>query len=267
MKEEMKRLFFGVEVHAPWPPKLPLGRMLDASHRHITLAFLGNIPLHPLQDILSTIPIPTDSIGLAGEFDICLLLPPHRPNVVAWHAKWREESPWIVTFQHNLSVWLSAHHYSMDKREWMPHTTLCRKPFDPHAWKKTFTSLPFYLQSIHLYESIGNLTYIPIWSYPVLAPFEEIDHTADMAFIVRGKTFQQLYHNAFTALAFRFPSFLNYFAEKLSIQTIDDVIIGLNQIIGEADAAMGCPFKAVSFHGEAVALQNETLQWEMIVDV
>jgi hypothetical protein len=88
-----------------------------------------------------------------------------------------------------------------------------------------------------------------------------------MAFIIRGRTFQQLYHNAFTALAFRFPYFLNYFVEQSSIQTIEELIIELNRIIGEADAAVGCPLKAVSFHGEAAVLPDNTLQWEMIVDV
>ena len=31
MKEEIKRLFFGIEVHAPWPYLLPKGRILDHS--------------------------------------------------------------------------------------------------------------------------------------------------------------------------------------------------------------------------------------------
>jgi RNA 2',3'-cyclic 3'-phosphodiesterase len=46
--DPIKRLFFAFEVDAPWPEALPSGRILEPSCRHMTLAFLGNIPFAPL---------------------------------------------------------------------------------------------------------------------------------------------------------------------------------------------------------------------------
>ncbi len=267
MVEEIKRLFFGIEVHAPWPSHLPRGRLLDESHRHMTLVFLGNIPYAPLHDILEIFPTPPMQIGTVGYFDSCLILPPRHPHVVAWHAHWISQEASMKAFQKSVEEWLFSHNYSIDTRPWKPHVTVCRQPFNPREWEADFQPLPFYTSSIHLYESTGNLNYIPIWSYPIKAPFEEIDHTADMAFIIRGETLQELYQNAFTALAFKAPEFLDFFMSEPSLQTLDDLIIALNHAIARVDSEVGCPLKAVSFHGEIVALHNSLLQWEMIIDV
>ncbi len=267
MNDETKRVFFGIEVHAPWPSKLPQGRLLDESHRHLTLAFLGNISYSPLRALLESLPKPPFLIGPVGQFDAFLLFPPRRPNVVAWHAVWLDQDTPLIAFQKRLVDWLRQINYSVDEREWLPHVTLCRQPFNPRAWEKIFVPLPFYAGSIHLYESIGNLNYIPLWSWLIQPPFEEIEHTADMAFIVRGENLQQLFHNAFTALAFKFPPFLNFFTSVERLETLDDVIIALNVIVGTVDGAVGCPLKAVSFHGEIGVLEDSTLIWEMIVDV
>jgi 2'-5' RNA ligase len=267
MLDEIKRLFFGIEVHAPWPSQLPPGRLLDEAHRHLTLAFLGNIPYPSLEDLLDHFPHPSMQVGSVGYFDSCLTLPPRHPHVIAWQAHWVDERSPVIAFQKTLVEWLLSHHYSLDTRAWKPHVTLCRQPFDSHAWKKVFVPLPFYASSIHLYESTGNLNYVPLWSYPIQPPFEEIDHTADMAFIIRGETLQQLYRNAFASLAFKAPQFLDFFSPEPSLQTLDDLIIVLNNIIAHMDSAVGCPMKAVSFHGKVVTLPNSLLQWEMIVDV
>ena len=267
MKDNIKRVFFGVEVEAPWPTELPRGRVLDAAHRHMTLAFLGNISYPPLRDILPNFPTPPMRIGLVGHFDKCLALPPHHPHVIAWHAYWQDDSRDLISFQKALSNWLRENNYTVDEREWLPHATLCRQPFNPREWEKAFSPIPFYTGAINLYESMGNLSYVPLWSYPLLVPFEEIEHMADMAFKVYGETIQQLYHHAFTALAFKFPQLLNYFKPIDSIQTLDEIIMALNDIIGRADAEIGCPMKAVSFHGDIMTHANATLEWEMIVDV
>lgn len=266
-KEGIKRLFFAIETHAPWPSDFPKGRMLESSHRHLTLAFLGNIPFAPLLKLLDQFPKPPMRVGSAGYFDSCLPLPPRHPHVVAWHAKWWETNPPLHEFYSLLSQWLDSHHYAIDHRPWKPHVTLCRQPFDPEAWKQAFKPLPFYTGSIHLYESKGNLNYIPIWSYPLQFPFEEIEHTADMAFLIHGETPLQLYHHAFAALAFKMPELLDYFMPGVAITELVDIIVLLNAIICQADAAIGCPMKAVSFHGEISVQPDSLLQWEMIVDV
>lgn len=267
MQEEIKRLFFGIEIHAPWPVHLPKGRLLDEERRHLTLAFLGNIPYAPLRECLKDFPKVTLKLGSVGYFDSCLTLPPRHPHVVAWHAHWLDDLSPVVNFQRILSDWLISHDYSLDKRPWKPHVTLCRQPFDAHAWMKNFHPIPFYASSIHLYESIGNLKYVPTWSYPIKAPFEEINHTADMAFIIRGENLRQLYYHAFTALAFKAPEFIEFFTPRESFNHLDDVIMALNEIVSRADSKIGSPLKAISFHGEIVPLQDSLLQWEMIVDV
>lgn len=267
MQNEIKRLFFGIEVHAPWPSNLPKGRLLDESHRHLTLAFLGNIPYPPLRALLDHFPKISLKMGSVGYFDSCLALPPRHPNVIAWHAHWLEENSSISNVQKILSDWLISHDYSLDKRSWMPHVTLCRQPFDAHVWMKDFSPLPFYTGSIHLYESMGHLNYVPLWSYPIKAPFEEFNHTADMAFIIRGENLEQLYHHAFTALAFKAPELMKFFTPLKSLENLDDIIIALNDSVSRLDGAIGCPMKAISFHGEIIPLKDSLLQWEMIVDV
>lgn len=267
MTEEIKRLFFGIEVTAPWPSDYPKGRMLDESHRHLTLAFLGNMPVTPLQSQLESFPKAAMRVGSVGYFDDCLILPPRHPNVVAWHTHWLEETQSVAQFHHQVNDWLMQHDYPIDKREWNPHVTICRKPFDPLAWKKAFIPLPFYTSSIHLFESVGELHYLPIWSDEIKPPFEEIDHTADMAFIIRAESLFQLYCHAFTALAFKAPEFLNFFNAEYSFNSLDDIIIALNHLVTRVDSVVGSPLKAVSFHGKIVTLPNDLLQWEMIVDV
>lgn len=267
MKEEIKRLFFGAEVHAPWPLHLPGGRLIDESQRHLTLAFFGTIPFPPLLALLDQIPRPAFLTGLTGRFDACLALPKRHPHVIAWRAKWWEEKSPLEEYQALLSRWLSSHRYSLDDRIWLPHATICRSPFDPKEWIEAFHSLPLYTTHIHLYESVGNLNYQPIWSLPLQPPFIEIEHTADMAFLIYGSNLRELYLNAFTALAFKAPELLGYFDPKEPVASLVDIVIALNGIIGQTDGAVGCPLKAVSFHGEIIVEPNSLLRWEMIVDV
>ena len=61
--------------------------------------------------------------------------------------------------------------------------------------------------------------------------------------------------------------FLNFLQSNLTLETLDDVVIALNERIARMDSEVGCPLKAVSFHGEIEVLSPSLLQWEMIVDV
>lgn len=266
MDETIKRLFFGAEVEAPWPEKLPPGRLLDEKHRHLTLEFLGNIPYEKLAKLLPEFPAPEYRVAPVGHFDELLLLPHRHPNVAAWHVSWHRNTA-LESLQKQLSEWLRSHGYAVDGRPWLPHVTLCRQPMNPRRWIDDFHQLPFTTGSIHLYESRGNLTYEPIWSLPVQRPFIEIEHTADMAFEVYAETMAQLYDNASIALCFKCPALLRFIDLSLVPQSHEEIVEGLNRLIAVADGAVGCPMKAVSFHGEASKLPNGLLHWEMIVDV
>lgn len=267
MNEEIKRLFFGVEVHAAWPSSLLHGRILDETQRHLTLAFLGNVPFAPLAKILNDCPSLPMRTGSVGFFDSCVMLPPRHPHVVAWQANWWSGGSQLQDYQLILSEWLAAHHYAVDRRPWKPHVTLCRQPFIIEEWLKAFKPLPFYTSHVHLYESKGDLRYLPIVSFPVQAPFEEISHTADLAFNVYGESLQQLYFHAFAALALNAPELIDYLILGKPIASLVDIIVLLNAIICRADAEIGCPMKAVSFHGEIMVQLDSLLKWEMIVDV
>lgn len=213
-------------------------------------------------------PLPTFHVGFSGQFDKILFLPQAHPRVVAWQVSWfQKESP-LQTYIYVLQEWLKENGFKTGgHKEFLPHVTLCRAPFDYATWKKEFHKLPLMLKSLHLYESLGQLQYKPIWSHLILPPFEELEHTADIAFKIRGETVDQIYWHALTAMAFKMPELLDYAIESPQIDTVDAIIMQLNAIISRADTALGCMFKAVSLHGEIDLQTDGTLEWEMIVDV
>lgn len=263
---EVKRLFFGIEVFSPWPEKYPPGRILDNAHRHMTLAFLGNVPYQKVLDILPSFPQKHFKVGLGAFFDKCLFLPPRHPHVVAWHLNWLDDASLLINLQKEMSIWLKKNHFHVDEREFLPHVTIARSPFNIKEWKNAFAQLPCFCKDIHLYESVGNLCYEPRWSLALKEPFVEIEHTADIAYHIYGESLTQLFRHAQLALAFRYPPLIRYLNSSKSINTIEDCIMLLNEIVTTADGEIGCPFKAVSFHGNV--LQEEgILKWEMIVDV
>ena len=263
-----KRMFFAFEVSAPWPASYPHGRLLDERQRHLTAAFLGSADYAILQTILKEIPLPSFNIGMAGIFNQVIFLPKMHPRVAAWHVEWLDDALALQAYVRQLLDFLKARGFNPDDRgDFLPHVTICRSPFNFHEWRQAFQKLPMSIKVLHLYESLGDLQYRPLWSYPLMAPFEEIEHTADIAFKVRGKNVPQLFKHAFLALAYKHPELVKYRNIEWSAETIEDVIIQLNAIVSKADADTGCPFKAVSFHGEIETQPDGTLTWEMIVDV
>lgn len=261
-----QRLFFGVQVEAPWPHELPQGRILAEDVRHITVAFLGNGNFANLHSNLTAIPLPDFKIGFAAIADNLIFLPRETPRVVAATVHWLNGFHSLLDWQQLLVQWLISLGFHMDKRPFLPHITVARRPFDPDSWKKAFHPLPFVAKAIHLYESLGNLQYKPIWTHRLIPPFEELDHTADIAFLIRGASLQEIHLNAQIAMSFKHPSLIRYFAKNLC-SSLNEIIIDLNRMITEIDSEEGSPFKAVSFHGQVKQTSEHILTWEMIIDV
>lgn len=265
MQEQERRLFFAFEVAAPWSADYPKGRLVDSASRHLTLAFLGNISYPKLEAILPEFPKTPFRLGPVGFFDECLFLPKRHPHVVAWHVQWYEGADFIQ-FQKKVAEWLRGYDYQIDERPFLSHVTIARSPFNPKQWQQSFVPLPVVVRGLHLYESVGQLVYKPIWSYPLQAPFEEMEHTADVAFLIRGESIQNLHLHAEVALAFKFPPLLKYIHQEPLQNSLDESIMALNRLITLADSEIGCPLKAVSFHGRLLE-EAKLLNWEMIVDV
>lgn len=261
---DQKRLFFGFEVKAPWPEDLPKGRILQESQRHITVAFLGETSYEKVRELIDEMPKPSFKVGTVGTFDVNLFLPEGHPRVVAWRGN-PLGNDFLTPYSDALNDFFRSKEYSIQKRPFLNHTTIARSPFDQNAWEKAFLPLPYMTGDLHLYESAGNLNYKPIWSYPLPAPFEEFEHVADIAFRIHGENVKQLYYHAQIALAFECPDLVPYLDRKEDVQTLEEVIMKLNEIVSRGDREIGTPFKAVSYHGELK--EDEILTWEMIVDV
>lgn len=260
-----KRVFLGFDVHAPWPDHFPEGRLLLQGQRHMTLAFLGNLEEEKIKNILQTMPTPSFPISPVGKFNKCLFLPDERENVIAWNIEFLNLEQDFYSFQKELAEFLLENKL-IRNASFLPHVTLARKPFNKEEWQKQFTPLPCFLGSFHLYESLGDLKYEPIWSYKVLPPIEEIEHTADRAFALHGKTPRDLFIHAQVALSFIDPKFVHYMTKEDPGATVEDIVYALNRKIALVDAKEGCNLKAVSLHGE-METHSGILTWEMIVDV
>ncbi len=265
MDKETRRLFLGLEMEAPWPLVWPKGRVLGESDRHVTLNFLGDVSYTAILQILPSIPLPSCELGPCGYFDASLELPPNKGRVIAWHINWLGHE--VASLQKELSQWLHKNGLLEDSREWLSHLSVCRDPANLIEWKEFFQPLPCFTKAIHLYESLGFSKYESLWSHPFMPPFKEISHTADIAFHIYGKNIDQLYQHALIALAFKFPPIVSHAQWRAQLQGLDDVIILLNETICRTDYSIGCPFKAVSFHGEIQSYETEIILWEMIVDV
>ncbi len=130
----LKRLFFGLEVKAPWPTTFPSGRLIEEEMRHLTLAFLGNADDEKFLPLLPSLPSPNLNVGIVGQFDQPLFLPPHHPHVASWHITWLENADLLTKFYEKLHQWLQIKKH----RDFLPHVTLARSPFDLKGWKKSF---------------------------------------------------------------------------------------------------------------------------------
>lgn len=267
LSSEYKRLFFGFEIIAPWPHDYPSGRILKETDRHLTIAFLGRQHFKKIQEIIPFLPVPSFEFAPLGNLKELLFLPPKHPHVVALKVDFLNELKAVENFQKNFGTTLCQLGFTLQEHpQFLPHVTLARSPFNPDDWKKSNLSLPCYLKNYHLYESLGQLIYSPVWTYPISAPFEEIVHTADIAFRIYGKNLEQIRLHACWALFFKAPSLQNYWNRATPCRSLDDIILELNELITLGDIEEGIPLKAVSYHGELLH-KNDFYQWEMIIDV
>ncbi|MCB1068009.1 MAG: hypothetical protein KDK56_07465 [Simkania sp.] len=262
-----KRLFFGFEVSSPWPEDLPEARLLDPTHRHLTVAFLGNTSQHKIQSLLPEVPKPPMVLGRVGVFDKCLFLPPKVSRVVAYHPHFATEEDPLFAYQKTLTAFLETHGYTFEKRGFLPHVTMGRRPFNREKWENFFSPLPLFYSTLHLYESLGNSHYKPIWSFPLKFPFIEIEHVADIAFHVFGQTQEEVHLNAQIALCFECPPLVKFVEFEKLQSRVEEIVIQLNEMVTMGDQSEGTPFKAVSFHGEIEQTKEGLYMWEMIVDV
>lgn len=265
-----KRLFFGLEALGPWPLKLPNGKIIPEKGRHATLAFLGFTKEERLTDLINSTPPLPWQVGLTTIAKAPLLLPPGKPRCLSLEIETLENREGLFTYQESLSALLFNDGFLTVKektRGFLPHVTLARAPFESKEWIKNFYKQFITLGSMHLYESLGNSTYKPLHTWPVLPPFEEKNHTADLAFLIRGPSIPSLALHAFSALAGVSPSLFQYMFSWTQVESLDDLIKEINNSIARLDIEEGSPFKAVSYHGDIKNLGNGVFEWEMIVDV
>ncbi len=263
--EDQKRLFFGFEVHAPWPETLPDTRTLKAKHRHLTLAFLGDTSYRKIRALIPRLPKPHFHVGPVGISDSCLCLPKRHPSVVTWHVDPFGEDP-IGTYQKELSEFLEGEGYKLERRKFLKHITLGRNPFNEREWKRNFRPLPLYFHNFHLYESCGGLRYEPIWSHDLLPPFEAVQSNADLAFKIYGNSLQQIFCNAQIALAFKCPELLRFLDPGFEVYSIEEGILRLNAIMTQANREVKTPLMRVEVEGEVVPMKGMVI-WEMVVNL
>jgi len=273
MIKDLKRFFFGFEIFTLWPELPKEKKMIDEKNRHITLLFLGEYNVKEIEKYLRGLPKLDLKVALAGYFDKCLFLPKRQPRLVAFSVDFFEKNKHVEKFQNKLVDFFKNKNFEIkQKNNFLPHVTICRNHFDMQKWQESFKPFPLYIKSINLYESLGNSEYKTIWKKDFLKPFDEISHTADIAFIIRGESYKDLLYNSFIALSFKSLDFFSYHkhlldGHLLDVFSIDDVIINLNEIITKAEIdGKHIPFKAVSFHSD-IEKKDDILSWEMIVDV
>lgn len=257
-----KRLFIGFDIECPWPNNFPAGRILNSNDRHLTMAFLGQAPFEKTLEFVHSLSLPF-KVGLAGQFNRCLLLPPKQPHVLAWNIDWFENNNDLLGFWRVLTDQLKLNQLPVSENEsFLPHVTLSRMPFIVKDWEKAFTPLPFIAKNLHLYESLGHSTYKSCWKLALKPPFNQITSTS---FQLHGNSIEQLYLHAQVALSFLQPKFLPFIRTEIPSDNLLEVKFELiNTIERHQDEIQGV-FKSVDFEQAIRTEEDGTLTWMMEV--
>lgn len=274
MQNDTKRVFFGFEIFSNWLKIPEEKKVIQEKNRHITLLFLGEQNFLDVEKYLNEIPPLDLKIAPSGFFDEILFLPKKHPRLVAYKANFMDKKQTIEKFQKNIFDFFKNKNFPLkqNRDNFLPHITVCRNEFNIDNWKKNFEPFAFYVKSFNLFESLGNSEYSTLWKKEFIKPFDEIPHTADIAFNIKVDSnninnFSDFLYNAFIALSFKENKFLKYYKELKNVISIDDVIINLNEIVTKAEIdGIHMPFKAISFHSD-IKKEDDILSWEMIVDV
>lgn len=269
MINDTKRFFFGFEIETLWPKIPQEKKLISEKNRHITLLFLGDVLAEDVEKHLNFLPLFDFKIAPVGFFDKILFLPKNQPRLVAYKANFMDKNQKIEKFQKDLFDFFKNKKKSIKQNQnFLPHVTICRNNFSKDLWEQSFEPFAFYIKSFNLFESLGHSEYKTLWrAKNLIKPFNEIPHTADIAFEIKGVNFSDLLYNAFIALSFKEKKILNFYKELKNVYSIDDVIINLNEIVTIAEIqGIHMPFKAISFHSD-IKTEKDILTWEMIVDV
>jgi hypothetical protein len=266
------RCFIGFAVEGPWPAST-LRDPLLLSDRHLTILFLGQQPLTILLERCRRWHPQLWSAPLLIA-ESWLRLPKEDPHVLALSTPPCTQAD---TLTHLIDegralfdpapppegeIGREEGRGQPPGRSWLPHVTVSRDP-DQEA---NPLALPLWCADLHLYRSLPNRTYEPIWTWPIPRAFEEFDHPADRAFRCRGRTWPELALALLWALSQQVPELVQGAARCAQAASQADAVRILNQLLSEADARSPIPWKAVTFHGR-VEQHKEGMVWEVVVDV
>ncbi len=254
-----KRLFFGFEVHAPWPDSLPGANTLKAKHCHLTLLYLGSTSYKKIRNLIPQMPNPPFRVGPLGVSDACLCLPKRHPDIITWHVEPFGSDP-ITAYQKEVTDFLVNHGYEIKEKQQIKHITLGRSAILKKELKKSFRPTPLYFKNLHLYESLKGNRYEPIWTHDLLPPFEEVNKGS---FTLYGESFQQVFLNAQIALAFKFPALTPFLDPHYKVRNLHDGGVRLTAIINQAYREANVPIESAFFPEEGKESKG-VLTWDLI---
>jgi 2'-5' RNA ligase len=268
MEKNIKNFFFAFELETIWEDDFKDLKVIDKKNRHLTLLFLGENNFNEIKKYLDQMSNLNIQIGSVGYFEKVIFLPENNPRAAAYKANFLNDELKIKNYQKELISFFKNKEINLKKeKDFLPHVTISRDKFDKKELKNKFIKAPFYIKSFNLYESLFSSNYKSLWKKEYLAPFKEIEHTADIAFEVVGIDCNQLLLNAFTAICFKEFKMLDYINLLKKVSSIDEIIINLNEILTQMEIdGYQAFFKAISLNQKTYK-KNNLIFWEMVIDV